>query len=131
MLLYLVKHSRPDIANPVRELSKVLDGATEEAFKEMLRVIKYVLDTKSWGLKIQPTFGEEAWDLVCFCDSDYAGDPDSRKVCQGTFYMYVECQFVGDPRLKGQLHCLAQKQSGLHLVKLPRKSCSSYNCLKA
>ena len=33
MLLYLVKHSRPDIENPVRELSKVLDGATQEAFK--------------------------------------------------------------------------------------------------
>ena len=28
MLLYLVKHSRPDIANAVRELSKVADGAT-------------------------------------------------------------------------------------------------------
>ena len=29
MLLYLVKHSRPDIANCVRELSKVLDGTTD------------------------------------------------------------------------------------------------------
>jgi hypothetical protein len=29
MLLYLVKHSRPNLANAVRELSKVLDGATE------------------------------------------------------------------------------------------------------
>jgi hypothetical protein len=28
MLLYLVKHSRPDISNAVRELTKVLDGAT-------------------------------------------------------------------------------------------------------
>jgi hypothetical protein len=29
MLLHLVKHSRPDIANATRELSKVMDGATE------------------------------------------------------------------------------------------------------
>ena len=35
MLLYLVKHSRPDIANATRELSKVLDGATTSSFKEM------------------------------------------------------------------------------------------------
>jgi hypothetical protein len=28
MLLHLVKHSRPDISNAVRELTKVLDGAT-------------------------------------------------------------------------------------------------------
>ena len=34
MLLYLVKNSRPDIANSVREFSKVLDGETQEAFKE-------------------------------------------------------------------------------------------------
>ena len=55
MLLYLVKYSRPDIANPVRELSKVLDGSTDASFKEMLRVIKYVLDTKNMGLKIELT----------------------------------------------------------------------------
>ena len=45
MLLYLVKHSRPDIANAVRELSKSLDRSTPAAYKEMLRVVKYVLDT--------------------------------------------------------------------------------------
>ena len=83
MLLYLVKHSRPDIANPVRELSKVLDGASQESFKEMMRIIKYVLDTKDWGLKIKLTFGEEFWELVCFCDSDYAGDPNTQKSISG------------------------------------------------
>ena len=40
MLLYLVKHSRPDIANAVRELTKVLDRATLAHWKAMLRVIK-------------------------------------------------------------------------------------------
>ena len=33
MLLWLVKHSRPDIANCVRELLKLLNGATEAAYK--------------------------------------------------------------------------------------------------
>ena len=28
MLLYLIKHSRPDLANAIRELTKVLDEAT-------------------------------------------------------------------------------------------------------
>ena len=45
MLLFLIKHSRPDIANCTRELSKVLDGATLSAYKEMLRVIKFVVAT--------------------------------------------------------------------------------------
>ena len=87
-LLYLVKYSRPDIANPVRELSKVLDGATEEAGRELHRVIKYVLDTKTWGLKFRPTVHSDLWDLVCFCNSDYAGDPDSRKSVTG-YILYV------------------------------------------
>ena len=50
MLLYLVKHSRPDIANPVRELSKALDMPNEAAFKEMKRVLKYVIDMKDLAL---------------------------------------------------------------------------------
>jgi hypothetical protein len=33
MLLYLVKHSWPDISNSIREISKVADGATEGNFK--------------------------------------------------------------------------------------------------
>ena len=62
MLLYLAKHLQPDIANPVRELLKVLDEATQEAFKELHRVIKYVLDTKTRGLKlkIRPTFDSDS-----------------------------------------------------------------------
>jgi hypothetical protein len=46
MLLYLVMHSRPDIADAARELSKSVDGATYASFKEMRRIIKFVLDTK-------------------------------------------------------------------------------------
>jgi hypothetical protein len=79
-MLYLVKYSRPDIANAVGELSKVLDGSTEASFKEMLRVIKYILDTKEMGLRIKPKVpksADEPWDLVCYSNSDYAGDPDT------------------------------------------------------
>ncbi|KAL7526613.1 hypothetical protein ACHAWF_001850, partial [Thalassiosira exigua] len=89
MLLWLVKHSRPDIANAVRELSKVLDGTTEMAYKEMLRAIKYVLDTKDYGLKFEPTFEKgKPWQLVLFTDSDYAGDPESRRSVSG-YILYV------------------------------------------
>jgi hypothetical protein len=36
ILLYLIKHSRPDLANCVKELTKVLDGATEAHWKAMI-----------------------------------------------------------------------------------------------
>jgi hypothetical protein len=54
MLLYMVKHSRPDIANSVRELTKCLIGAHPAAMKEMYHVIKFVLDSQSMGLRLEP-----------------------------------------------------------------------------
>jgi hypothetical protein len=53
MLLYLVKYSRPDIANAVRELSKGMKEVTLGAMKNCL-VVKFVLSTKNLGLKMQP-----------------------------------------------------------------------------
>ena len=47
LLLNLVKFSRPNISNTVRDLSKVMDKATSGNIKNMLRTIKYVLDTRN------------------------------------------------------------------------------------
>jgi Reverse transcriptase (RNA-dependent DNA polymerase) len=46
-LLYLLKHSRPDISNCVRELSKVMDGANLAHQKMLHRAIKFVDHTKN------------------------------------------------------------------------------------
>ena len=46
MLLYLTKHGRPDICNPVRELSKTMDAPAPVHLKEMYKVIRFVLSTK-------------------------------------------------------------------------------------
>lgn len=79
LLLYLVKWSRPDIANATRELAKLMDGATLAAEKELFRIIKYVLDTKDLGLKVDPVFGDDfRWELMVYTDSDWAGDKDDR-----------------------------------------------------
>ena len=61
MLMHLIKHSRPDISNSVRQLTKPLDGPTQAAHKEMLRVMKCAIDTKELGLKIEPTGDECLW----------------------------------------------------------------------
>ena len=57
-----------------------MDGVNKAAFLEMHWVIKYVLDTKNLGLKLEPKENEkEPWDVVCFSDSDHAGDPVTRR----------------------------------------------------
>ena len=48
-LLYLTKHSRPDICNPVRELSKTMDAPSPAHLKEMYKLIRFVLSTKDYG----------------------------------------------------------------------------------
>ena len=68
-LLYLTKHSRPDITNPVRELSKSMDGASM-AHGEMYRVINFVLETKTLGLRMVPIFKDGIWKLEALSDSD-------------------------------------------------------------
>ena len=79
MLPYLVKHLRPYLANVTRELSKANDAVNPAAYKELLRVIKYVIGTKNLGLKIEPTGNSnEPWEIVRFSDSNYEGDQVSR-----------------------------------------------------
>ena len=79
MLLYLVKYSCPDLANVSREWSKANDGANPVAYKELLCMIKNVINMKNLGLKIEPKGNSnEPWDIVCFSNSDYAGDLVSR-----------------------------------------------------
>jgi hypothetical protein len=88
-LLYLVKHSRPDIANSVRELSKVMDGATVAHFKMLLRVVKYVVDTKEKCFTFLPRFENGGdYNVIAFCDSDYSGDTETRHSVTG-FVIYV------------------------------------------
>jgi hypothetical protein len=99
-LLYLIKYSRPDLVNVVRELSTCMDGSNLAAYKEMLRVVKFVLDTKDYCLKLNPVFENEEWDLASYSNSDWAGNPENRISVTG-FIIYL----LGVPihwRSKGQ-----------------------------
>jgi len=84
MLLYMLK-TRPDLANAIRELTKCVSDPSPAAYKEMLRVIKFVIDTADYGLKIHPTHVTEGlkWKLVLYSNSDWAGDKDDRKSISG------------------------------------------------
>jgi hypothetical protein len=54
MLLYLVKHTRFDIVNSVRELSKLADGAPIAHWELLQRCIKYFITTENLALKVKP-----------------------------------------------------------------------------
>ncbi|KAL7463971.1 hypothetical protein ACHAXS_004321 [Conticribra weissflogii] len=68
-----------NIANAIRELSKVLDGAIMAVYKEMNQIMKYLLDTGYLELRIKPTQGsEQPWELIFFSNRDHTRDPSSR-----------------------------------------------------
>ena len=77
-LLYLTKHSRPDICNPVRELSKTMDAPAPAHLKEMYNVIRHVLSTKGYGLKFELNKDMIKWALKALSDSDFASDEETR-----------------------------------------------------
>jgi hypothetical protein len=64
MLFYFMKHSRPDLANVFRELSKCMGDESIAAYKEMIRVLRFVLVTRNTRLKSKPNLIDENWDLV-------------------------------------------------------------------
>lgn len=89
MLLYLIKHSRPDISNAVRELAKNMDGATAASLKSLYRTIKYVVDSKQKVLCLFPKlWNKNELIIEGICDSDYAGDKDKRTSTTG-YLVYV------------------------------------------
>ena len=54
ILLYLVKQTRPDLANATRELSKAMDVANYTHWRELLRVVKYALKSQEKGIVLKP-----------------------------------------------------------------------------
>ena len=77
-LLYLTKHSRPDICSPVRELSKTMDAPAPVHLKEMYKVIRHVWSTKGYGLKFELRKDMIKWSLKALSDSDFASDKETR-----------------------------------------------------
>ena len=99
-LLYLLKHSRPDLSNSVRELSKVMDQANQAHQKALYRVIKFVEETKEHRLVLSPLSENFIWEMKAYSDSDFAGDTDTRKSVNG-FVIYL-CGAIISWRSKGQ-----------------------------
>ena len=54
MLFHLLKHSKAELSNPMRELTRCMSGPVPENMKEMHGIIKWVLDHPSVGGKCEP-----------------------------------------------------------------------------
>ena len=82
-LLYIVKHSRPDLCNTVRELSKVNRLGKLEDFISMLQCGSFLFATKDLGVQMERKTGDWKWNLYGFSDSDWGNDLDNRRSITG------------------------------------------------
>ena len=85
-LLYLSNCTRPDISNAVGALSRFMSTPTFEHWQAAKGVLRYLVGTRDYGI----TFGctDNSSDIITgFCDSDYAGDVDTRRSTTG--YVFI------------------------------------------
>ena len=84
----MMQYSRPDMYNAVCDLARHMTSATQVHMDAMLRLMKYVSDTKERGLVLNPT---RLWDstknhefiISGQSNSDYAKDTQTRKSISG------------------------------------------------
>ena len=105
MLLYLLKHSRSDLLNPIRELSKVMDLGGLVHMKELMRIVKYVIETKEKGLKMVPN-NNKMWELMALSDSDFAADKFKRVRVTGYVIYFMGIPWRGEEESKKEWHYL-------------------------
>ena len=77
--------TRPDIAQAVGALAKYMAAPTVIHWAAATGVLRYLAGTKDYGIN----FGRGGCntELVGYCDSDYAGDLDTRRSTTG--YVFI------------------------------------------
>jgi hypothetical protein len=85
----MMRWSRPEIYNSVRELSRFMtSGTTTSHVKAMKRVMEYCVATENRGITLKPDQkwnGDPEFELIILgrSDSDFAKEPDTRKSVSG------------------------------------------------
>lgn len=82
-LLYAATHTRPDISFQVNHAARAVEAPTPHNVKEVKRIFRYLKGTMSVGIQ----FGEGHNEVVGYCDSDYAGCPDTAKSTYGHVFV--------------------------------------------
>ena len=85
-LMYLVTTTRPDLAYAVGQLSRFVANPGREHYGALKKLLRYLSGTLDLGLKFRPQMTpslDVQIQLTGYCDSDWAGDIDTRKSVTG------------------------------------------------
>ena len=89
-MMHLMRWSKPEILNSVRELSRFFSGATKAHVKAMYHAMCYCVRTSARGRVLRPNrkcsesqLKEFKFQIKGRSDSNYASDPDARRSVTG------------------------------------------------
>jgi hypothetical protein len=84
-LIYAMLGTRPDIAYAVASVSRFSSNPTEDHWKAVKRIMRYLRGTLNVGLEYGGRYTEEV--LEGFTDADWANDKGDRKSIGGYIYL--------------------------------------------
>ena len=82
-MIYLTL-SRPDISHAVGVMSRYMQNPKKLHLKAVRRILRYIKGTLDYGILYKK---DGDCNLVGFCDADYAGDHDTRRLT--TRYVFM------------------------------------------
>jgi hypothetical protein len=82
-LLYISVCTRPDIAQAVGALARYTSCPASSHWTALLGIVRYLSGTLDYGI----VFASDGNTLIGFCDSDFAGDIDSRRSTTGYVFL--------------------------------------------
>jgi hypothetical protein len=113
-LLYLTA-SRPDIVFAVGLCARFQTSPRESHLTAVKRIFRYLVGTTNLGLWYSK---DSIFDLIAYCDFDYAGDKIERKSTSGA------CQFLG----KALISWSCRKQNTIALSTTEAEYVSDASC---
>ncbi|GKB51439.1 retrovirus-related pol polyprotein from transposon TNT 1-94, partial [Tanacetum coccineum] len=83
-VIYLT-HTRPDLAYAVGLVSRFMHCPSKQHYGATKRILRYIAGTTTYGIWY---VRKEKFELVGYCDSDWAGAKDDMKSTSGNCFMF-------------------------------------------
>jgi hypothetical protein len=117
-LLHMMKWTRPEILNAVRELSRFMTGATQEHMKAMCQTLKCCVGTPNRGLLLKLTMkwdGNPDFEFIVNgrSDSDFAKAPERQRSVSGYSTFLCGAPVTVKSRMQG---CMTPDVTSAELV---------------
>ena len=77
----------------------------------MKRIIRFFIETKDYGLRIETKFTDADWTLTTYNDSDWAGDKDSRHSITGFIIFLMNVPIFWKPKAQKAAIALSSSEA--------------------